>query len=79
MISDQLVGRGHAQQHKGQALEGGILGPIIVHRANGRKKVVGKVQPQGHIDLIDKDDHRLADLFQHHFPQELQQTLIAGR
>ena len=73
-IADQIGGGGHADQHERQAPQGRILGTGNIEVADRREEVVGELQAQGGVDLINKDHDRFAHLRQHHLLKEARQS-----
>ena len=59
-VLDQVARRGDADQHERQPLQRRIGRAILVQEADGGKEIVGEVQAQRRVDLVDEDDEPLA-------------------
>ena len=69
-ILDQVARRGDADEHERQALQSGIGGTILVQEADCRKEIVGEVQPQRRVDLVDEHHEPLAPFRQALLPAD---------
>ena len=68
-VLDQVARRGDADKDERQAAQRRIPGAILVEEADGCEEIVGEVQSQRRIDLVDEHHEALAPFDERHLPQ----------
>jgi hypothetical protein len=68
-VLDQIPWRRDADEHERQPLKCRIGGAILVQETDGGKEIVGELEPQGRVDLVDEHDQPLAALLECHLTQ----------
>ena len=64
-IVNQVYGGSHSQQHHGQPLIGGIVGPVVIAGSNEGKEIVAfnLFEAQDGVNFVDKNDDGGGDAF----------------
>ena len=77
-VLDQIAGRGDADQHERQPLQLGLRGALLVEEADCGEEIVGEIEPQRRVDLVDEDDEPLGALLQHDLAEVARELVREG-
>ena len=77
-VLDQIVGRGDADEDERDPLQLRVHGPGLIEKADRRVEVVGEIETQRRVDLVDEEHQPLGPLDERHFAQIPDQPMRVG-
>ena len=77
-VLDQIVGGGDADEDERDPLQLRVQGPGLIEKADRRVEVVGEIEAQRRVDLVDEEDQPLGPLDERDFAQIPDQPMRVG-
>ena len=77
-VLDQIVRRGHADQHERDPFQLGVEGAVLIQETDGGKEIVGEIEPQRGVDLVDEQHQPFRALDERDLAQVTDQPVREG-